>query len=132
MNVLHFSIPISPKPKKRPKVYRWATVNPSKKDEEELASYVRQLDNCPKAPLSGQLRVILKFYVSPPKATPKWKLPYMDKGYIRPNKTPDLDNYTKLALDALNDILWEDDRYIIEIHATKYYSTTQPRLKYST
>ena len=52
----------------------------------------------------------------------------MDKGYIRPNKTPDLDNYTKLALDALNDILWEDDRYIIEIHATKYYSTTQPRL----
>jgi Holliday junction resolvase RusA-like endonuclease len=71
--------------------------------------------------------VALKFYVKPPKATPKWKIPYMDREYIRPNKSPDLDNFTKLTLDALNGILWEDDRYIVEIHASKFYTSEKPR-----
>ena len=51
----------------------------------------------------------------------------MEKGFIRPAKSPDLDNYVKLILDALNGLLWEDDRYIVEMHAGKFYTTGDPR-----
>ncbi len=122
------TINIDPKPKKRPRVYRWSTINPSQEDEEELAANVINHSNCPEQPLTGQIRVMLKFYQRAPKNTPKWKIPLMDRGDIRPNINPDVDNYVKLVLDALNGIIWEDDRYIVEIHASKYYSIN-PRIE---
>ncbi|KKN93644.1 hypothetical protein LCGC14_0194760 [marine sediment metagenome] len=100
-------------------------MNPSKKDEEAIR---KQLTGVPEDfPLSGQLSIHLQFFKTPPKATPKWKLLFMDKGMIRPNKSPDLDNYIKLILDALNGIIWEDDRYIVSINASKFYTTDNPR-----
>jgi Holliday junction resolvase RusA-like endonuclease len=122
-----FIIPGDPKPKKRPKVYRWSTVNPSKEDEESVASYFKQLPACPKIPLQGQIRVQFKFFIRPPKATPKWKWKYINQNFLQPNKSPDLDNYVKFILDALNGILWEDDRFIVEIHSAKYYTQIEPR-----
>ncbi|MHA2250083.1 MAG: RusA family crossover junction endodeoxyribonuclease, partial [Candidatus Kariarchaeaceae archaeon] len=124
---LSFIIPGEPRPKKRPKVYRWSTVNPSKKDEDRVAKLFRELPNCLDSPLAGQIRVEFKFFKNPPKGTPQWKLPLMERGYFRPNKSPDLDNYVKFILDALNGILWEDDRFIIEIHSSKYYTVGEPR-----
>ena len=122
-----FTIKVEPKAKKRPKVYRWSTVNPSKKDEEVVARLFVGLENRPEKPLNGQIRVIIKFYKLPPKNTPKWQLPLMEKAVIRPAKSPDLDNYVKLILDALNGLLWVDDRYIVEMHSGKFYTTTDPR-----
>ncbi|MCY3414659.1 MAG: RusA family crossover junction endodeoxyribonuclease [Candidatus Heimdallarchaeota archaeon] len=126
--MIKISVKVDPKPKKRPKVYRWSTVNPSENDERELASIVINHPDCPKTPLEGQIRLLLKFYKKPPKATPKWKLPLMEEGIIRPNILPDLDNYVKLTLDALNGILWADDRFIVEIHSAKFYSNN-PRIE---
>jgi Holliday junction resolvase RusA-like endonuclease len=34
----------------------------------------------------------------------------------------DLDNYVKLVLDALNRILYHDDKQIVSLHASKQYS----------
>lgn len=48
-------------------------------------------------------------------------------GDIRPTSRPDLDNYLKAALDAINEIVVRDDSLIVEIAATKTYSTN-PRL----
>lgn len=127
--MISISVDIEPQTKKRPKVYRWSTVNPSKQDEEELAKLVRKHPNCPKVPLSEQIRIKLKFYKKAPKNTPKWKYDLMEKGLIRPNINPDLDNYVKLVLDALNGILWEDDRMIVEFHSGKYYSIDRPRIE---
>ena len=126
-STLSFVIKTAPRPKKRPKVYRYATVNPSKEDEEVVANLYLKIANRPKIPLEGQIRTEFKFYVSPPKNTPKWKLQYIVRGYVRPNKSPDLDNYVKLILDALNGLLWLDDRFIIEIHSGKYYTLDNPR-----
>ncbi len=53
----------------------------------------------------------------------------MEQAILRPNKSPDLDNYVKLILDSLNGILWEDDRYIIEINSAKYYTTDQEKIE---
>ena len=44
-------------------------------------------------------------------------------------KSPDLDNYVKHILDALNGILWEDDRFIVEMHSGKFYTTNDPRIE---
>jgi len=129
MPLMKFVVEIPPRPKKRPRVYRWSTVNPSEEDEDLFARRFRELDNCPDTPFAGQIRVQFKFYRSPPKSTPQWKLPLMDSGHIRPNKSPDLDNYVKLALDSLNGVLWEDDRYIVEMHSAKYYTTGKPRIE---
>ncbi len=123
----NFTINVEPKAKKRPKVYRWSTVNPSQKDEEVVARLFSTLKNRPEIPLTGQIRVQVKFYKNPPKNTPKWQLPLMEKGFIRPAKSPDLDNYVKLILDALNGLLWEDDRFIVEMHSGKFYTTETPR-----
>lgn len=129
MVVLEFSLEVEPKAKKRPKVYRWSTVNPSEEDEQILAGEMRAHPECPEEPYAGQIRLQLKFYMNPPKSTPQWKLPYMDEGYLRPNKSPDLDNYVKLVLDALNGILWEDDRYIVETNSAKFYTTKEPKIE---
>ncbi len=126
-----FVINVTPRAKKRPKVYRWSTVNPSLEDEKILADSVKQLDTYKllKSPLDGIIRVKIKFFENPPKNTPKWKEKLMDMGYIRPVKKPDLDNYIKLLLDALNGIIWVDDRHIIEIHASKFYTLNTPRIE---
>ena len=129
MASFEFTVYTSPRPKKRPKVYRWSTVNPSEKDEKLLAGKIKSLSNCPKKPLAGQISVDFKFYINPPKSTPKWQLPIMEQAILRPNKSPDLDNYVKLILDSLNGILWEDDRYIIEINSAKYYTTDQEKIE---
>ena len=125
---MEFSITIDPRPKKRPKVYRWSTVNPSEEDEKELAKKFKKLPNCPKKPYTGQIRVKLTFYKRPPKNMPQWKLELIEKGIIKPNISPDLDNYVKLILDSLNGILWKDDRLIVEMHTAKYYTLGDPRV----
>ena len=124
-----FTLYVDPKPKKRPKVYRFATVNPSQKDEKIAAEEFEKQINKPENPLNGQITVWLTFFIRPPKNTPKWQLPLMEEKQIRPNKSPDLDNYVKLILDALNGKLWEDDRYIVEMHSVKYYTTNTPKIE---
>ncbi|MDH5401995.1 MAG: RusA family crossover junction endodeoxyribonuclease [Candidatus Heimdallarchaeota archaeon] len=127
--MISFSINIVPQPKKRPKVYRWSTVNPSEAAEKELAQMIKNHPNCPKEPINNQLRVKVKFFRAIPKNIPKWKFPYIEKGIIRPSTSPDLDNYVKLILDALNKIVWEDDRLIVEMHSAKYYTFESPRIE---
>lgn len=65
------------------------------------------------------LKVNLAFFISRPPSIPK-KRQY-------PVTRPDIDNYTKLVLDALNQYLFEDDSQIVELHATKAYGT--PRIE---
>ena len=39
---------------------------------------------------------------------------------------PDIDNYVKLVQDALNGIVYEDDKDITELHARKVYTDGDP------
>lgn len=41
---------------------------------------------------------------------------------VRPTKKPDADNITKIILDALNGLAWEDDKQITGLLVTKEYS----------
>ena len=47
---------------------------------------------------------------------------------ISPTKKPDIDNITKVVLDALNKFAYKDDTQITEITAVKKYAST-PKVK---
>jgi Holliday junction resolvase RusA-like endonuclease len=79
--------------------------------------------------LYGPLRVILTAFVSRPQYhyrsgrngallrpfAPAW-----------PAVKPDLDNYIKTVLDALNGVAWKDDAQVIDISASKRYASAGP------
>ena len=44
------------------------------------------------------------------------------EGRILPQTKPDLDNIAKIFLDALNGILWDDDRSVTGLTVTKSYA----------
>jgi Holliday junction resolvase RusA-like endonuclease len=43
-------------------------------------------------------------------------------------RRPDLDNYIKLYLDVMNDLVYEDDKQVTEIYCKKVYSN-KPRVE---
>jgi hypothetical protein len=43
-------------------------------------------------------------------------------GHIRPTSRPDVDNYLKAILDAINTIVVADDAQIVEVYAKKKFS----------
>ena len=43
-------------------------------------------------------------------------------------KKPDIDNITKILLDALNGLAWKDDTQVVSIRAIKGRYETEPRL----
>jgi len=47
----------------------------------------------------------------------------------RPRASGDLDNRLKALLDALNGLVWEDDRQVVEIHAYRNDDKANPRVE---
>lgn len=45
-----------------------------------------------------------------------------EAGVIRPTNTPDIDNFDKFILDALHNVLYEDDKHVVAIRSEKRYS----------
>lgn len=68
------------------------------------------------------------FYMSIPKSASKKKCNLMLQGSIRPLKKIDLDNGIKIILDALNKVAYNDDKQIVEVSASKFYSD-KPRVE---
>lgn len=91
-----------------------------KRYKQLLAYYVRQ--HYTDEPLTGPLRVTVRFYRDIQKSDSKKKQKAKDNGEIRPTKKPDVDNYIKSTFDALNGVLWADDNEIVEFATSKWYS----------
>lgn len=62
--------------------------------------------------MEGALCVEMDFYFTRPKSV---KRPYH-------TVKPDVDNLVKAVLDNGNEILWKDDRQIVQIIASKHYA----------
>lgn len=81
-------------------------------------------------PLDSPLRLTAIFYFTPPQNLIK-KYPAELKAEAIPViKRPDADNLVKLICDALNGILWTDDKLIVDVRAIKRYSQ-QPRVSFT-
>ena len=49
---------------------------------------------------------------------------------FRPAKRGDLDNYTKVMFDALNGLVWKDDKQVVEIHSFREDDKKNPRVEF--
>ena len=78
--------------------------------------------------LTGQLKMSIKAYFAIPKSVSKKKHKLMIEEKIRPTKKPDCDNVLKIICDALNTIAYDDDKQIVEMEISKFYSEN-PRVE---
>lgn len=62
-------------------------------------------------PMTEALEVIVHCYIQKPKSVKR----------KRPTVKPDIDNFQKGILDALNGVFWADDALICQVTATKSY-----------
>ena len=118
-----FEFGINPVAASRPRVTRYGTYYGKKYThfrkegekvvDEELSS---RRSRC-RLPLLSDLSVTLEFNVLKPKTS---KLEY---------PRPDIDNYLKAIFDLLNEKLYNDDRQVIHVEATKKFVLDSPSIK---
>lgn len=123
--MIKFDILGEPVAKGRPRVTRWGCHTPKKTvNYENLVKLSFMQAKQPK--LDGMLSMIVDLYFKIPKSVSKTKRQQMIDGEIRPQKKPDLDNCLKAISDALNDLAYDDDKQIVHVSVSKYYSE-EPR-----
>ncbi|HVI66770.1 MAG TPA: RusA family crossover junction endodeoxyribonuclease [Bradyrhizobium sp.] len=80
-----------------------------------------------RAPLQIPVRVELAVELPVPTSWSNKRRLAALAGAIAPTSKPDIDNYVKMALDAINTIVVTDDALVVEIQARKRFSE-QPKL----
>jgi Holliday junction resolvase RusA-like endonuclease len=76
------------------------------------------------APLDGPVTVGVEIAVEVPQSWSKRKRADALAGGLWPTSKPDLDNCVKLIADALNGIVWRDDKQIVRMVVGKRYAET--------
>lgn len=125
-----FNFPIEPIEQARPRATRFGKgvrlYDPEKvkRYKQELGDWAREevAKGDSKFPLDGPLKVTINFYRPIQKSLSKKERSRRLSGAHRPTVKPDVDNYVKSTLDALNGVLWADDAQIVELQAAKLYS----------
>ena len=72
-------------------------------------------------PFEERVRVTIIAQFQIPKSTSKIKTKEMLEEKISPTKKPDIDNITKIVLDALNKLAYKDDTQVTELMVQKNY-----------
>jgi Holliday junction resolvase RusA-like endonuclease len=75
-------------------------------------------------PLETPVTVAIYIRVGIPASFSKQKRKDSLEGIIKPTKKPDLDNIAKCFLDAMNEIVYLDDKQVVNLHVTKVYAET--------
>jgi Holliday junction resolvase RusA-like endonuclease len=75
-------------------------------------------------PLETPVTVAIYIRVGIPASYSKQKRKDALAGTIKPTKKPDLDNIAKAFLDAMNEIVYLDDKQVVGLHVTKVYAQT--------
>ena len=93
----------------------------STKDYENLIRQYFKIKYPRMVPLGGRIHIKIDAYFKVPKNTSKKNAELMLKNEISPAKKPDIDNVTKVVLDALNKMAFKDDNQITKIEVQKLY-----------
>ena len=75
-------------------------------------------------PLETPVTVAIYIRVGIPASYSKQKRKDALAGTIKPTKKPDLDNIAKAFLDAMNELVYLDDKQVVGLHVTKVYAET--------
>ena len=121
MTELHVTIPRLPIPSARPRVTRWGTYIPKRQQEymeilkSSLATAMRS-QRCEIARTGVPVELVVSVYVPWPKGARKnvatTTVPLVTR--------PDGDNYLKMAMDAGNGVIYEDDSQIWTARVEKW------------
>jgi Holliday junction resolvase RusA-like endonuclease len=131
---LIFSLNIEPEAYKRPRSsykVKGKFYNPNAKYISNLKKEIKtKLDNKFNI-IKGEIEIELKFYLIPPKniSNSKTKLELIINNIIHPITRPDLDNYIKPVLDAMNNLIYNDDGQIYKISASKLYTENNSHIE---
>ena len=79
-------------------------------------------------PFDTPMQLQVSCYYQIPKSWPNRIKQEAIDGDVFPKVKPDLDNVVKAVLDALNDVVYLDDAQVVNLVATKRYST-EPRVE---
>ena len=103
-----------------------STYDPSSKDKKIFRDKV--LKFAPKKPLRGDISVSLMFYMPRPQShfkTKDGKLTSKLKDWAAKLKysdsQKDIDNLGKFVLDSLNEVIWYDDKFVVELQCRKLF-----------
>lgn len=73
-------------------------------------------------PTYDAIRLRITAYFPIPKSYSKKKHDECVAGVIKPTVKPDIDNVVKAALDAMNGVVYDDDKQVFEVIVTKRYT----------
>jgi len=109
---MEWVFPISPIAASRPRVSKHGAyfAGAYKKFRKEMIDLIPTIIGDDFIPLEKQLKVDVEFYITQPNKT---KLD---------SPRADIDNFLKACFDSLNGWLWEDDRQIIQVYASKEWA----------
>jgi Holliday junction resolvase RusA-like endonuclease len=79
-------------------------------------------------PYLGEVELELYVYKPMLQSWPNYKRILGELGYLRPDKKPDYDNYSKIITDAMRDIVFADDSQVV-IGDVKLLYSVRPRLE---
>lgn len=126
-NAMKLVINEIPQPQPRPRLtirgmYPHAYEPKSITEYKRLVANKYRSEHKQQLPLSGALSVDVRFYRPIQKSISKIERQRRLLGESLPTVKPDIDNYVKAILDALNGLAFQDDSQIAVLYARKIYS----------
>lgn len=73
-------------------------------------------------PMQGAVELVLRLYMPIPASWSKKKRQEAVEGTLRPTTKPDCSNVLKAIEDAMNGVVFADDKQVVEVTITKLYS----------
>ena len=122
--MIDFTTFIEPVAKARPRVTvrggkpRAYTPKKTAQFEAALAS------NCPGPPIEGPVGMVIDIGLPIPVSWSKQKTLDALNDRIKPTSRPDIDNYAKAVLDALDSVAYQDDSQVIALTVRLWYAAS--------
>lgn len=123
MSTVVFVIPGVARGKQRPRATRTGRVYTPKQTVNQEA-YIKMLAATAMrgfAPFVGPLEATFSISVAIPKSFTRQQRKLIDEGNFYPTSKPDIDNVVKLLCDAMNGIVYADDKQIVDLYVSKIY-----------
>lgn len=118
-----FFIPIEPVAKARPRLGKGGNVY-TPGNTRVFEQFVRQFASYREnvKPLKRKVPVFVELEFHLPIPASRRREFELSGGTMEPTVRPDLDNYAKSILDALNGVAWEDDAQVVQMNCSKLYA----------
>ena len=126
--MISFSVEGQPVPMARPRTVRnngkVRTYNPEKSTNYKTAVKLKAIAKMKREMLTPTDKLVeldVSFYFKPPKSTPKYKLKQITDNAVLYPVHKDIDNLVKSVMDAMNKVVYIDDKQVVQLKANKYY-----------